>query len=42
MGQKGEMLNSEDILNILSIKLVGKVPEDSGVIDASNQGRPVY
>ena len=41
MVQSGEMLRSEDILDILSIKLVGKVPEDSGVIDASNQGKPV-
>lgn len=41
MVQKGEMLRSEDILDILSIKLLGKVPEDKGVIDASNQGKPV-
>ncbi|MCH9741368.1 MAG: septum site-determining protein MinD [Epsilonproteobacteria bacterium] len=41
MVQSGEMLRSEDILDILSIKLVGKVPEDRGVIDASNQGKPI-
>jgi len=41
MVQSGEMLNSEDILEILDIKLLGKVPEDKGVIDASNQGKPV-
>jgi len=41
MVQSGEMLKSEDILEILDIKLVGKVPEDDGVIDASNQGKPV-
>lgn len=41
MVQSGEMLKSEDILDILSIKLLGKVPEDRGVIDASNQGKPV-
>lgn len=41
MVQNGEMLKSEDILEILDIKLVGKVPEDNGVIDASNQGKPV-
>ena len=41
MVQSGEMLRSEDILDILSIKLVGKVPEDPVVIDASNQGKPV-
>ena len=41
MVQNGEMLRSDDILEILSIKLLGKVPEDKGVIDASNQGKPV-
>lgn len=41
MVQSGEMLRSEDILEILNIKLLGKVPEDRGVIDASNQGKPV-
>lgn len=41
MVQSGEMLRSDDILDILSIKLLGKVPEDRGVIDASNQGKPV-
>ncbi|MBU1668583.1 septum site-determining protein MinD [bacterium] len=41
MVQSGEMLRSEDILEILNIKLLGKVPEDKGVIDASNQGKPV-
>jgi septum site-determining protein MinD len=35
------MLKSDDILEILNIKLLGKVPEDRGVIDASNQGKPV-
>jgi len=41
MVQKGEMLRSEDILDILNIRLIGKIPEDKGVIDASNQGKPV-
>ena len=41
MVQSGEMLRSEDILDILNIKLVGKIPEDKGVIDASNQGKPI-
>lgn len=41
MVQKGDMLHSEDILDILNIPLLGKVPEDKGVIESSNQGRPV-
>jgi len=41
MVQRGEMLRSHDILDILDIALLGKIPEDKGVIDASNQGKPV-
>jgi septum site-determining protein MinD len=41
MVKKGNMLNSEDIVEILDIKLLGKVPEDDKVISASNQGKPV-
>jgi len=41
MVQKGEMLSSKDILEILNVKLLGKIPEDKRVIDASNQGRPI-
>ena len=41
MVQSGEMLSSEDILEILSIPLIGKIPEDRGIIDASNQGKPI-
>jgi septum site-determining protein MinD len=39
--QKEEMIAINDILEILSIKLIGKVPEDKLVIDASNTGKPV-
>jgi len=41
MVERGEMLSTEDILEILGIDLLGLVPEDRGVIDASNQGQPV-
>ncbi len=41
MVQSGEMLRTDDILDILNIKLLGKVPEDKGVVDASNQGKPI-
>jgi len=41
MVEKGEMLSKEDILEILGIELLGIVPEDRGVIDASNQGQPI-
>jgi len=41
MVEGGEMLRSDDILEILDIKLIGKIPEDKGVIEASNQGKPI-
>ena len=41
MVQNGEMLNSDDILDILSIPLIGKIPEDGEIVDASNQGKPI-
>lgn len=41
MVQSGEMLSGSDILDILGIELLGKVPEDKGIIDASNQGKPI-
>jgi len=39
--ERGEMLDTKDILEILSIKLIGKVPEDKNIIEASNTGVPV-
>ena len=41
MVENGEMLDSDDILEILGIELLGVIPEDKGVIDASNQGQPI-
>jgi septum site-determining protein MinD len=38
---KGEMLSIEDVLEILSIPLVGVVPESQEVLRASNIGAPV-
>ena len=41
MVKKGEMLSPDDVTDILSIKLIGIVPEDENVIPASNSGVPV-
>jgi septum site-determining protein MinD len=41
MIRRGEMLGTEDILDVLAIELIGVVPEDDAVIVASNQGIPV-
>jgi septum site-determining protein MinD len=38
---RGEMLNIEDVLEILSIPLLGIVPESEEVLRASNLGSPV-
>jgi septum site-determining protein MinD len=39
--QRGEMLKIEDVLEILSIPLLGIVPESPEVLRASNMGAPV-
>ena len=39
--QRGEMLKTEDILEILSIPLLGIIPESQEVLRASNVGAPV-
>jgi septum site-determining protein MinD len=39
--ERGEMLNIEDVLEILSIPLLGVIPEDQAVLRASNLGQPV-
>ena len=39
--QKGEMLKLEDVLEILAIPLLGVIPQDEAVLQASNIGMPV-
>ena len=41
MVQNNDMLSQEDILDVLSIKLLGIVPEDDSVIKATNRGEPL-
>jgi septum site-determining protein MinD len=41
MIQRGDMLSTEDILDVLAIDLIGIVPEDEAVIIASNRGIPI-
>jgi septum site-determining protein MinD len=38
---RGEMLNIDDVLEILSTPLLGIIPENQGVLRASNVGAPV-
>lgn len=39
--EKGEMLSIEDVLQILSLPLIGVVPDDEKVVSATNKGIPV-
>lgn len=39
--EKGEMLKVEDVLEILAIPLLGVIPQDDAVLNASNVGMPV-
>lgn len=41
MVQHGQMLSTEDVVEILAIDLIGIVPEDKEIIIATNRGTPV-
>ena len=41
MVRQGDMMDIEDIIDILSIKLIGVIPEDENIIVSTNRGEPV-
>ncbi len=41
MVKNGDMLDIDDILDILGVKLIGVVPDDEHVVIATNKGEPV-
>ncbi len=41
MVKRGDMLDTSDVLEILSIDLIGIVPEDESIITSTNKGQPV-
>ncbi len=41
MVKRGDMLDTSDVLEILSIDLLGIVPEDEAIITSTNKGHPV-
>lgn len=41
MTQKGEMLDVSDIVEILSVKLLGVVPDDRDITISTNRGEPI-
>jgi septum site-determining protein MinD len=40
MVRRGDMLGTEDVLEVLAIELIGIVPDDDSVIVSTNQGTP--
>jgi len=40
MVKRGDMLSTDDVLDILAIPLIGVVPEDEGILVSSNRGSP--
>lgn len=41
MVKRGEMMSVEDVLDILTVNLVGAVPDEESVVIAANHGEPV-
>jgi len=41
MIKRGDMLSVQDVLDLLAVEVIGLVPEDDGVIVASNKGAPL-
>lgn len=41
MIKRGDMLSTEDVIDVLAINLIGIVPDDESIIISTNQGRPV-
>ncbi len=41
MVRRGDMMSSADVVDILSIPLIGIVPDDENVVIATNQGEPL-
>lgn len=42
MVKKGEMMDVEDIVDLLSIDLIGVVPDDEYIITQTNKGNQLY
>lgn len=41
MVRRGEMMSTEDVLDILAVNLLGAVPDEESVVIAANHGEPV-
>lgn len=40
MVKRGDMLNTDDVIDVLAINLMGVVPDDEAIVISTNQGRP--
>jgi septum site-determining protein MinD len=40
MVRRGEMLNTDDVLELLAVELIGVVPDDEFVVTSTNRGSP--
>jgi septum site-determining protein MinD len=38
---RGDMMATDDVLDILRVRLLGVVPEDASIVAATNRGEPV-
>jgi septum site-determining protein MinD len=41
MIKRGDMLSTDDVIDILAVKLIGIVPDDESIIISTNKGRPI-
>ena len=41
MVKRGDMMTAEDVVDILSIPLIGVIPDDENVVIATNRGEPL-
>ncbi len=41
MVKRGDMLDTDDVIDILAINLIGVVPDDESIVISTNTGRPV-
>ena len=41
MVKRGDMLHTDDVIDVLGIKLIGIVPDNEDIIISTNQGRPL-
>lgn len=41
MVKRGEMMSTEDVVDILAVSLIGAVPDDENIVISTNQGEPL-